>query len=676
MADPLPAWVELYAARLLERFPEVFLALGDPDMGETFQLPPQTDLVESETETIVRTNLRRRAHPGCMPTVLYNGRPCWHGQADPLGSDGPSWEAPRFLDSSCSMLGGQRLQNQLGVLPGCGFTPCFTMDARLPAERAPTADWASYEHTITQVHPSVEPSRGTFGGQCEQRDSEIPSWPHIISADTGIEGPLSAARVPLAQTRKEEPSTEGSLATTAQAGASEAFLASRAQAATHFKVQNSLQDERRRGAARGLAQRRGVAAALHLKVQPAPRESSAESIRSRGAASGASSGEADRLRPTRRCSLERVNPAVQLLHRRSAAATPKSMRSTVAVLQRPLPASFPLCKTVFFMDWDDTLCPTSWIATVLKNRMAGLQDWMEGYSPADEWLHSIPAWFSLPLPDDPRVKEMIDELQQIVIDVITVAQTFGVVCIVTNAVPGWVEKTVKKWLPQLVPYMFGHGALPPIKIVYGQKVFHRPAMEAATLPFVDDLGELMLWKRVAMTEVLDNVDELYRLTDLPMSPSRPSTQSHCSPAVSWCLGSRPNHHVTNIISMGDNEAEMQATGLAVRCSRAAQGHASSPTSLGPGKETSRPLSAEPSHKLPAVKLVKLLDVPHIQQICAQLEKVVDMMPRLVAAQTGFRIDLGDPLSGQKVRRPKPRQLHTSDAEVKQKLLSMASRQTV
>ena len=34
-------------------------------------------------------------------------------------------------------------------------------------------------------------------------------------------------------------------------------------------------------------------------------------------------------------------------------------------------------------------------------------------------------------------------------EVLKSAQKFGAVCIVTNAVHGWVEKSMKKWLPKL-----------------------------------------------------------------------------------------------------------------------------------------------------------------------------------------------------------------------------------
>jgi len=187
--------------------------------------------------------------------------------------------------------------------------------------------------------------------------------------------------------------------------------------------------------------------------------------------------------------------------------TPKGML-------HPLPGAFHNSRTLIIFDWDDTLCPTSWIRHILKDHLADQREWAFGNSSVDgvvEWQYQIPAWFGQPLPDLPNVRDAIQKLQRAVIDVITTAQSLGVVCIVTNAVDGWVHRTTKKWLPQLKPYILGHGAQPPISVLYGQTLYKQLAPKRRDLGFVDNQGELTWWKTTAMLEALGWVDALYRV---------------------------------------------------------------------------------------------------------------------------------------------------------------------
>merc|ERR1711972_1284296 len=151
----------------------------------------------------------------------------------------------------------------------------------------------------------------------------------------------------------------------------------------------------------------------------------------------------------------------------------------------------------------------------LTAHMADLKEWadLERLDNEVEWRDAVPGWFSQPLPDEPMVHEWIAEQQRAAIDVIERAQAYGVVCIVTNAVRGWVDKTIKKWLPELRQYIDGHGARPPIKVIYGQRVYKQPTGAAADLGWVDDLGPYMWWKKAAMTIALDGIQELYRVKE-------------------------------------------------------------------------------------------------------------------------------------------------------------------
>eukprot|EP00929_Paragymnodinium_shiwhaense_P118734 TRINITY_DN90646_c0_g1_i1.p1 TRINITY_DN90646_c0_g1~~TRINITY_DN90646_c0_g1_i1.p1 ORF type:complete len:1124 (+),score=211.74 TRINITY_DN90646_c0_g1_i1:84-3455(+) len=285
---------------------------------------------------------------------------------------------------------------------------------------------------------------------------------------------------------------------------------------------------------------------------------------------------------------ENKQPAVQLIlnpvgDRQAAEEEEKRKRA-----RKPLPAAFFFRRTLIFFDWDDTLCPTTWIRSVLKGRLADIEEWAPIRSNPEsqaDWYHEMPRWFNYPLPDVPAYHELMEELQKAVVTLLEVAQAIGVVVIVTNAMPGWVEKTMKKWMPQLIPYVKGHGARPPIRILYGQQVFKR-VESLKDLPWVNDLGEYMWWKKAAMSLAIEEIDEILRHEDDTVNPGL-GTMGLMSPKASSgvpCLFSRQDSaeeadiankdkvlswtssaqakRIVNIISVGDNPAEMQAATIA------------------------------------------------------------------------------------------------------------------
>ena len=136
------------------------------------------------------------------------------------------------------------------------------------------------------------------------------------------------------------------------------------------------------------------------------------------------------------------------------------------------------------------------------------------------------------------------------------ANSFGLVCIVTNAVPGWVEKTIKcpvhtihfysflfygsrdlvrRWLPELRSYIGSAHSERPIKVIYAQEAYVEVDPK---LGFADSQGEYMLWKKAAMNGVLAELESLY-------DGLRGGTR-----------------RITNVVSVGDTEAEMCAAELA------------------------------------------------------------------------------------------------------------------
>lgn len=420
--------------------------------------------------------------------------------------------------------------------------------------------------------------------------------------------------------------------------------------------------------------------------------------------------------------------------------TAKSVQTPKGLLQ-PLPGAFPNYRTLIFFDWDDTLCPTSWIRRILTEHMSDQWRWIAGEACAEvDWRYTIPAWFGQPLPDHPHIRESIRLLQQAVIDLICVAQTLGVVVIVTNAVDGWVDKTTKKWLPSLKQYIRGHGARPPIAVLYGQRLYKRPSRgsRAATLDWIDEYGELTWWKKDAMIDALERVDDLYRL-HTPKSPRATAAQAAAvaavaSAAMSTATGTgtedadgaeassasnattpqplacgtggtgggsgsgdeepdapgllvnprvadvlpvppwqadRGAKAIASVLSIGDSEAEMQATQLALLAHGAAHscalgaahpsfppspscnGTASSRTSPFPtaqevaaseARPRRRPLSTPVvgrTPKTPWVKNLKLLEGPSVEQMIEQLILLRKVLPQVVATRSHLRFGVAE-----------------------------------
>lgn len=409
---------------------------------------------------------------------------------------------------------------------------------------------------------------------------------------------------------------------------------------------------------------------------------------------------------------ENSQSAVQLLFH-STCSSPRVDNSSKAnspalsawfpSVPRLLPGAFQNHRTIFFFDWDDTLCPTTWIRSLLKDHMADLEEWLNvsenGAEHEMDWRDSIPPWFYMPLPDLPQIVEYVTELQEAVVNTINAAQAFGIVCIVTNAVPGWVEQTIKRWLPKLKQYIHGHGSRPPIRIIYGQEAYATYHKDES-FPFVDDLGPHMWWKHAAMKQALYEVDELYRLNSC--SSPRLTLDPQAMPGVSWCT-SAGSKHIESVISVGDNEAEMQAATISSfkhescrspvppRSPRSRQpspfrlDSVGSIGSLGSSGEDSDEASRSPvrqrcharrrhsdagmmgmPRKAPWVKLLKLMEFPNIRHMRMQLEEIAEMIPQVVAMRRHLRVNLEDDIRDEAPLSPR------SPKDLREKLLKCSA----
>lgn len=99
-------------------------------------------------------------------------------------------------------------------------------------------------------------------------------------------------------------------------------------------------------------------------------------------------------------------------------------------------------KTTAILDWDDTICPSTYLASL------GLR---------------VDDSASLPVP----LQQQLEQLEQAVINIVKKALRFGAVVIITNAEAGWVELSGRRFLPRVVQFLEAHH----IKIVSARTSF-------------------------------------------------------------------------------------------------------------------------------------------------------------------------------------------------------------
>eukprot|EP00927_Polykrikos_kofoidii_P080249 TRINITY_DN77122_c0_g1_i1.p1 TRINITY_DN77122_c0_g1~~TRINITY_DN77122_c0_g1_i1.p1 ORF type:complete len:460 (-),score=72.02 TRINITY_DN77122_c0_g1_i1:54-1382(-) len=306
-------------------------------------------------------------------------------------------------------------------------------------------------------------------------------------------------------------------------------------------------------------------------------------------------------------------------------SSPVAASSFFSPALRPLPGAFSRRRNLIFIDWDDTLCPTTWIRSLLKGTLAEIDQWAppeQRRSQEAEWHTDVPKWFHHHLPDRPEIREQMNCLQEAVMSLIDVAQVFGVVCIVTNAVRGWVEKTISKWLPRLTPYIRGHGARPAIRVIYGQQAYQALKSDD-NLPWFDELGEYMWWKKAAMSTAIQEIEELYRL-DV-------ESRGDDTHGLSWTSAGEAKR-ITNIISLGDNEAEMQAAEISAIQSGGTRWHAAR-------EATRRPSTPRPHRVKVADVTSSVSPASHAIEIDGCRGALIE--PRQIVPGNPFRVNSSD-----------------------------------
>jgi len=180
-------------------------------------------------------------------------------------------------------------------------------------------------------------------------------------------------------------------------------------------------------------------------------------------------------------------------------------------------------ETLIIFDWDDTLCPTSFIHEDTR------LDWSERaqcFSDPSILLNESSAMEAFPEHEDLNDSMTLDSALQrhadVAIDCLQAAVKLGKVFIVTLAKEGWVELSAKNFLPGLYETIVDLG----IQIVYARDCLPRWKLRCAAL---DELDVLQLMKQTAMSQC---IKRLY--------------------------SARPKQSWKNLISIGDSEVERHA----------------------------------------------------------------------------------------------------------------------
>ncbi|CAJ1384808.1 unnamed protein product [Effrenium voratum] len=105
-------------------------------------------------------------------------------------------------------------------------------------------------------------------------------------------------------------------------------------------------------------------------------------------------------------------------------------------------------QTIIIFDWDDTLCPSSWIRANKK----------------------VLSFFK-PAPATEKYQKPLRELQASVEVLLKMAMKLGTVVIVTNAMDPWVETSCRNFLPSLLPLV---SSLP---VIYARSIFEQQGVE-------------------------------------------------------------------------------------------------------------------------------------------------------------------------------------------------------
>ncbi|CAK9055900.1 WWE domain-containing protein [Durusdinium trenchii] len=673
---------EAYALRVFHLFPELFHLLGDPSLPQHFD-PSRSvvDLQESVLQTVLRVHLARQPSDDTLPRPVPSApavsfdistplqAPSRDPLSDAIGSLQPlavpqDYQPPTapasFPAVPLSPVGeGLVPKRPDAVKPQLQRSKSKVLESGLMQKSTPLLPDISgilAESKLRGREKTVSPSKERLERSYDDEDED---WHPGQSSDEEL---MRRKKAPPECLMDGTPSSAGHGPESPLfpwKGLDSTVSSSSTSSAHMPHVPSGPRLRRGLSPSQSLAGRRG------LQLQLARGRSAPVPEDDMGSLQSHSTSPANSIGLMSGPGVQLVSPPRRISRTKTLPADLRRVQPSPYV-PRPRPVSFPNRQNVIFFDWDDTLCPTSWIRSLLKEHMADVEEWVDQDHFVDreeDWRDSIPSWFKQPLPDEPHVREIIKHVQKACIKLIQVANNLGLVFVVTNAVPGWVEKTIKRWLPELRSYIGSSHSERPIKVIYAQQAY---VEIDPTLQFADEQGEYMLWKKAAMDGVLAELDSL----------------------VVQAEGTCPRRgRIANVLSIGDTEAEMTAAQLASlnfdsgrqrprvgkryhrRCGladldtgawpRGAQcfasedgSHSSGSEGWNPTKERrpqGRQFGGGYRHSVdvpwschwPWVKLIKLHEGCQARHLAVQMDEIGELLPKMMACRKHVRVNLSE-----------------------------------
>lgn len=255
-------------------------------------------------------------------------------------------------------------------------------------------------------------------------------------------------------------------------------------------------------------------------------------------------------------------------------------------------------QTIIIFDWDDTICPSTWIQANRRSLS-----------------------FFRPVPNDARYQKPLLELQAHAEAVLLHAMQMGSVIIITNAADPWVEMSCKNFLPKLLPIV---SKLP---VIYARSIFYStlesilPANGgASTMPRRGGSLAGAASSRSSSASPASGAPGMTRALKAAHDEVTPQHWKEVAFEKEICnFYSRYAHQSwKNVISIGDSVFERDATHQVV-------------------------LNRPCTKKLCRAKTVKMFDDPSIEELVAQVRLLGDLLGALVQydGDLNIEIDMGD-----------------------------------
>lgn len=249
--------------------------------------------------------------------------------------------------------------------------------------------------------------------------------------------------------------------------------------------------------------------------------------------------------------------------------------------------------TALVLDWDDTLFPTTWVRDDCKLDCRH-NLYQQPYMCAGGRRDTVESFL---------LKHVV-RAQEFLAEAAGVANIF----IVTLAKRGWVDMTIRNFLPGLEHSIKHHAP----KVIYAQEF----AKEEDLSRFITNAGNhppeeiAAFWTRVKGDAISKELEEFHRKLD-----------------ASW----------KNVISLGDSDFERHGTMAAGQDYMRREMEGGSVRQAGP--HTAEGVSKDGHLKRLRVKTIKMLDKPTVLELTAELTLLRRWLPHIVQRDAGFDVEI-------------------------------------